>query len=404
MKKTYISLLFFSLLGLIASILLTQLHFKAGGMGLDERSFCHVSEFFDCDAVLMSRYATIGSIPNSEIGVIYYLLVAIGLIYAWVSSNRRGTLGFLFISSLFAVAYSVVMAYLSVAKLETICLLCFANYIASLFLMILLPKALEIRYSKIPRFLVDYVRSIFGMGTDNIKPRLLLHVVVTIAFFGFGLIFFRGVNPQIHKAHAEIPREDYLRIFYSLPQKAIDIPANAPFWGNEKGSVQIVEFSDFQCPFCRRAAFTLKPYLREYQNNVKLIYMNYPLDSSCNPALTHSMHPVSCIAAKAALCAHQDGKFRDFHDSIFENQKRLSRSVLLEIAGKLGMDSRKFEECLTSEESTARLKEDVEAGNKLDIHGTPTVYINGRAFRDWLIPERLRLVIESEIAASLQKK
>lgn len=395
-KKIFISLLFFALLGLVASILLTQLHYKSGGMGLDERSFCHVSDFLDCDTVLVSRYSTIASIPNSEIGILYYLLVAIGIFYSWFSTHRRATLGFLFISSLFSVVYSVIMAYLSIFKLGVLCLLCFTAYIASFLLMLLFPKALEIRYRDIPNFIIHYIKSVFGKSKDEFHPRLVFHLVVTIIFFAAGLVFFRGLNPAIHQTHAEIPKEDYLRIFYSLPKKDLHLPER-PYWGSKTGPVEIVIFSDFQCPFCRRAAFTLKPYLQEYRDKVHLIYMHYPLDDACNPAMTHPMHPTSCLAAKASICAHQQGKFWEYHDQIFENQKRLSRSTLLEISKNLGLDASKFETCLASDEVTNLLKEDIDKGNQLEVRGTPSVFINGRSFRDWLDPKRLRMVIESEI-------
>ncbi len=395
-KKIFIWLLFFALLGLVASLLLTQLHYKSGGMGLDERSFCHVSDFLDCDTVLMSRYSTIASIPNSEIGILYYLLVVIGTLYAWFSAHRRATLSFLFISSLFSVVYSVIMAYLSIFKLGVLCLLCFTTYVASLFLMVLFPKALEIRYRDIPGFIIQYIKSIFGKSGGELHPRLLFHLVVTIIFFVAGLGFFRGLNPEIHRTHAEIPKEDYLSFFYSLPKKDLHLPER-PYWGNKAGPVEILIFSDFQCPFCRRAAFTLKPYLQEYRDKVHFIYMNYPLDNACNPAMTHPMHPTSCLAAKAALCAYKEGKFWDFHDQIFENQKRLSRPTLLEISKILGLDTAKFETCLVSDEVTNLLKEDIDKGNQLEVRGTPSIFINGRSFRDWLDPKRLRTVIESEI-------
>lgn len=378
---------------------MTQLHYKMGGAGLEEKSFCHVSEFFDCDAALASRYAKVqtrfGTFLNSELGILYYLLVGFGLVYSLVSERRESTLAFLFLSSILALVYSVVMAYLSLAKLGILCPLCTGMYLASLFSVILFPRALGIRYREIPQFLGRYLKSAFG-AAGPLKPRWLFHLGTTVVFFGIGLVFFKGLNPQIHKAHAEIPRQAYLKVFYSLPKQEISLPER-PFWGGKEAKVTVVEFSDFQCPFCRRAAFTLKPYLQEFRDQVRFYYLNYPLDNSCNPAIAHGMHPTACLAAKAALCATRGGKFWEYHDRVFENQKKLSRETLLRIASEVGLDRPRFEQCLISDEIGNLLKEDVDLGNRLEIRGTPTVYINGRPFRDWLNPERLRMVIESEI-------
>ena len=402
MKKIFLLLLAFTLLGLVSSILMTQLHYKIGAAGLEERSFCHVSEFFDCDAALASRYSKIqtrfGTFLNSELGILYYLLVGCGLLYAWFSEKRESTLAFLFISSLFALLYSILMAYLSFVKLGILCPLCTGMYVASLLSVLIFPRALGIGYCGVPKFLVHYVRSVFGGGA--LKTRLGFHLGAVAAVLLGGIVFFKGLSPSIHKARAEVPREAYLKVFYSLPQ--FDIPlSDRPFWGNKEAKVTIVEFSDFQCPFCRKAAFTLKAYLKEYRDQIRFFYLNFPLDSSCNPAIGGGMHPSACLAAKASLCAHREGKFWDYHDRVFENQKKLSRETLLRIAAEIGLERSKFEACVISDETSRLLKEDTDAGVSVEVRGTPAVFINGRYFRDWLQPERLRMVIESEIAKKM---
>ncbi len=407
MKKTFVVLLVFTLLGLLSSILMTRLHYKLGTQGLDEKSFCHVSELFDCDSALASRYSKIetpyGVFLNSEMGIIYYLLVTLGLLYAWISSDsskRNATLAYLFISSLFAVLYNGIMAYLSIFRLGVVCLLCTTNYLASLILLIFLPQILEVRYRKTPQFIFHYVRSVFGK--TEFKPRLAFHLGTTVLLLGFGVIFFKGLEPRLHAAPVQISQEDYIKSFKVLPQKEMP-QIKRPVWGNPNAKVTLVEFSDFQCPFCRLAAFTLKPYLKEFQKDIRLVFINYPLDSACNPAMQQAMHPVSCLAAKAGRCADHQNKFWDYHDKVFENQKRLSRTTLLELAAEIGLDKDTFEKCLASDEVSQEIKEDIELGTTHEVHGTPTIFVNGRYFRDWTNPERLRMVIESELQMSPSK-
>jgi protein-disulfide isomerase/uncharacterized membrane protein len=387
---------------LIASILLTQLHYKVDKEGFEEKSFCNFSEFIDCDTVVASRYSSVRTpyltIPNSELGIIYYVLVLLGLLYAAGSlgqpDRRRGTLGFLFVSVLFAFVYSLFMAYLSIAKLNALCLMCSATYAVNLLMLLVFPAAIGIGFAEVPSFFANYVGSVFGAASE-LKPRLVFHLGATVILVVFGLIFFRGLNPLVHKPHVPVPRGLYLKAFNDLPVQDID-SAGRPFWGNPNAKVKIVEFSDFQCPFCRRAAFTLKPYLKSYKNDLAFYYMNFPLDSACNPMIEHTVHPVSCLAAKAGVCAAKQSKFWEYHDQVFENQKRLSRNVLLELAAKVGLDGPLFENCLVSDDTQAVIARDVEQGAKAQIQGTPSIFINGRLFRDWPDPERIRLIIEAE--------
>ncbi len=404
MKKVFVALFAFVLLGLVASVFLTKMHYKVDRQGMDEKSFCNMSEFVDCDTAVASRYShlhtPIMTIPTSELGIVYYLLVLLGLLYASGSPYRNATLSFLFGAAFFAVLYSAYQAYVSIVDLGVLCLFCLSTYVANLGILLLLPVAMGIRTAEAPAYLLDYFGSALGLSRKVASPRLTFHLGLTVGLLTLGLLFFRGLNPQVHKPKVRVPRELYLKAYAGIPRKAIDV-SDRPYWGNKDAKVVVVEFSDFQCPFCRRAAFTLKPYLKEFRNDVKVVFMNYPLDSSCNPAIQAAMHPVSCMAAKAAACAWKQGKFWELHDGAFENQRRLSRSTLFEIAKDIGLDTASFERCLVSQEAEDFVKKDIEEGNALEIHGTPSLYVNGRFFRDWLDPEKLRLVIEAEKAGSV---
>jgi protein-disulfide isomerase/uncharacterized membrane protein len=402
MKKAGFVLFLLAAVGLIASILLTQLHYKVEKNGFEEKSFCNVSEFIDCDTVVASRYSSVKTpyltVPNSELGIIYYILLLLGLGYAAAagdSEKRRVTLAFLFGSLLFASAYSVFMAYLSVAKLHVICLMCSVTYAVNILMLAAFPPAIGIRISETPSFLAGYLFS----ADKGVVWRLMSYLGATLVLLGLGLAFFQELNPEVHRVHVPVPRELYLKAFHEEPVEEIDT-AGRPVWGNPNAKVKIVDFSDFQCPFCRRAAFTLKPYLKSYKDDVAFYYVNFPLDTACNPLLEHGVHQVACLAAKGGVCAAQQGKFWEYHDQVFENQKRLSRSVLIDIAAHLGLDGPSFESCLVSDETQAKIAKDVEQGGKVKIQGTPSIYINGRLFRDWPDAERIRMVIESERAGT----
>lgn len=391
MKKITTILIGFSLLGLISSAVMTKMHINMLTKGLSEKSFCHVGDVFDCDAAIASQYSKFetpfGFVLNSELGAIFYTLMAAGLIYS-LFRKSKDILAFMFGASLLALLYNAFMAYVSVTKLGIICLMCSANYVANLGLVLLLPKTFEISYSK--------VFSIF----KHLSPQsVLAHGAICVLTLIVGLIFFRGLAPEVHAVRIDIPPEQYVAQFRQLPSKEINIQ-NRPFWGNPEAKVTLVEFSDFQCPFCRLAAFTLKPYLKEYRNDIKLVFMNYPLDNSCNTKIQHAMHPVACLAAKGSFCAQEQNKFWEYHDLVFENQKRLSRSTLLEVAGEAKLNTSLFEQCLVSDAATQRVQDDLTQGEVMDVHGTPSLFLNGRLFKDWTNPNRLRTILEAEIKNS----
>ena len=115
MKKRTILLIVLTLAGLISSILITKIHYRMDREGITQKSFCNVSEFIDCDTPLASRYAKVGPIPSSELGILYYLLVTGVLLYGFLSpTKRKGLLSFLFLTSFFSLMQGGLLACLSV--------------------------------------------------------------------------------------------------------------------------------------------------------------------------------------------------------------------------------------------------------------------------------------------------
>lgn len=398
MRKSFLVILFFVLLGLVASAIMTQMHARLEREGFQEKSFCNVSEFVDCDTALASRYAKIGGVPTSQLGLLYYLFFFFATLTAWFSANsRRATLSFLLTASGLALLYSVAYAYLSIFRLGVLCLLCLTTYLANLFLVLLIPRGLGIKISQIPAHLWGYARSIGGRS--EYPARLGAHLIAFGLFLGVGLLLFQTGRAEDPIQKIEVSDEFYLKMFYSTSPKELTL-SGPHSWGGAESPVTIVEFSDFQCPFCRRAAFSLKPYLGELKKKVRFVFINYPLDNACNPQVTHAMHPVACLAAKASLCAGERGEFWKYHDLAFENQKKLSRSTLVALAKRLGIEEKWFSSCLVAPETEAQLAREIEEGVRFEVRGTPAVYINGRPFRDWNDPARLRLIVEAELKAT----
>lgn len=138
--------------------------------------------------------------------------------------------------------------------------------------------------------------------------------------------------------------------------------------GNKDAKVTLVEFSDFECPFCSRHEPTMTQALAEYKDNIRVIYKHFPLES---------IHPQARPAAEASECAAEQGKFWEFHDELFANQDKLDSSYYGEIAKQLGLDTNKFNSCVTAGKGKAKVDADYQQGIQAGVQGTPQTFVNG---------------------------
>ena len=154
------------------------------------------------------------------------------------------------------------------------------------------------------------------------------------------------------------------------PNKVYNIPlANSPARGPDSAKVTIVEFSDYQCPFCGQAEGLVKQVLETYPKDVRLVYKQFPLTS---------IHPNAMPASKAAVAAGRQGKFWEMHSLIFENQRQLSPEKFTEFAEKLSLDVVQFQKDMESPETLAQINREMQEGKAADVTGTPTIFVNGK--------------------------
>jgi protein-disulfide isomerase len=171
------------------------------------------------------------------------------------------------------------------------------------------------------------------------------------------------------------------------PEREV-VDGNGPERGPAAAPVTIVEFSDFQCPFCAHFEPVLKTVMAKYPGKVRLIYRNLPLTQ---------IHPDAEKAAEAAICAGNQGRFWQFHDLMFQDQRLLSVDALKDKAKTLGLNVPDFDECLDSGKGLEELKSDERDAEQLALSTTPTSFVNGRIFRGVLTEERLSSIIEDEL-------
>ncbi|MBX7194279.1 MAG: thioredoxin domain-containing protein [Sandaracinaceae bacterium] len=158
-----------------------------------------------------------------------------------------------------------------------------------------------------------------------------------------------------------------------------------PMRGATMGQITIVEFSDFECPYCGRAHPIIQEALREFEGQVRVVFFNYPLPG----------HPHAMPAARAAVAAGNQGKFWEMHDMLFDHQQALEEEDIDGYARQIGLDMERFHADLRSPETQRRIEADREAGHDVDVQGTPTMIINGRRFSE--APTSLAAYLREEL-------
>ncbi len=177
------------------------------------------------------------------------------------------------------------------------------------------------------------------------------------------------------------------RVLLEPPRlKLVVDPASAR--GPRTAAVTMVEFSDFQCPYCSRAAATIRQLQQAYPKDLRIVFRHYPLPG----------HPNAPKAAEAAECAREQGKFWEMHDKLFETQKNLELPELKKRAAELGLNAQPFAQCLDSGKHAPRVKKDAAEGDGYGVKATPTFFINGRLVSGALPFEQFAQIIDFEIA------
>lgn len=208
----------------------------------------------------------------------------------------------------------------------------------------------------------------------------------------------------VRTAGIEQSKKAFLETWSQRPSVTIPVKGTDPVWGNPQSKVQIVVFSDFECPHCQRAAFALHTALAPEQSRIQIIFKHFPLDMSCNPLLKAPIHQNACALAHLGYCANQKNRFWDFHDRVFFklSARELSSSRDKVYEGvKLLFTRKEFDECLTNPEALANTRDDIEQGKNLGIESTPALFINGKRVAFAPTVDLLRELVQKELA--LQK-
>jgi protein-disulfide isomerase len=190
---------------------------------------------------------------------------------------------------------------------------------------------------------------------------------------------------------AKLTQSNPVEVYFTKPRMevAVDI-GQAPVYGKADAPVTIIEYSDFQCPFCSRGAETVTQIKQKYGNKVKIAFKHFPLP----------MHQDAKPAAEASMCVNEQGsdKFWKFHDIAFKNQEKLDKASLEKYAKDSGADVKKYNDCLNSKKYTSFVQKDMEQGEKIGVRSTPTFFVNGQMISGAVPIETFSETIDDELS------
>jgi protein-disulfide isomerase len=189
------------------------------------------------------------------------------------------------------------------------------------------------------------------------------------------------------QALAAIRQAAAVEVFLEAPR--VQVAATGPSIGPETAPVTIIEFSDYQCPFCGRAEPTVRKLLERYGDQIRLVYRHYPLDR---------IHPRARAAAEAAVCAEEQDRFWAYHEQLFANQRKLEDADLEQYAQNVGLDMDAFNACRERPDVKARVQADAAAAQAAGVSGTPAFFVNGIMLSGARPEEAFAEIIDTELA------
>lgn len=192
---------------------------------------------------------------------------------------------------------------------------------------------------------------------------------------------------QLETYLAELRSKAKIEIFLERPSVTVSVDDD-PAVGNPNAPIKLIEFSEFQCPFCKRARPTIEKILSTYKDNIYYVFRDFPL----------SFHKEAKGAAIAANCAHDQGKYWDFNKKLWDIQSSLSAEKYQEIAKELKLDLGKFNKCIEGQKYVQEIDKDQQEGIDVGVSGTPAYFINGKFLSGAQPFENFQEIIDEELA------
>ncbi len=347
-----------ALLGLAFSLILTQHFYEIRGESSHFKSSCNIGQSFNCDIVAASPSAElIAGLPISSFAAGWFLTLFVMSLFLFQKYWRREAVRTYFGMSVVGTAIGAIYFLIMKFQLQTLCLYCLGVDLCSV-------VGLLISLSLKPEGFAQH-----PMDRPKLRTFAIIGVIAILATVG-------GLDLLQKSAFQGADVKEVVDSILNSPVVAVQSGAELPSVGAKTAPITIVEFSDYQCPYCRIGALSVNPLLYRYPGKVRIVFRNFPLDQKCNPD-GPQLHHSACEAAKVALCALDQGKFEHAYETLFEKQSAFSPGNIAQLVSGEGIDINQLKSCMDSAQTGMRITRDITEGKELKITGTPTFFVNG---------------------------
>jgi len=398
------TILIFSLLGILISGWLLSLHLKfTTGQALLTES-CSllpgaVGDSQGCASIAVSDYSKILDIPLPALAMGFYFSLFFLVFWAWRNPQTcYEPLYVAFSLSTISIPITVFLFYLSKYKVQNFCMGCSVLWLVNLAIWPCFVKHLGLRWGNAWMANLEIFRS---KNLNLLRSRVIAAYSVSIACIailsatGVAAVSLQNETTMHGDLDRAILEYQNAKQLFLPPEAYIGPQVKMPTDSTKAPILDIVEFSDLQCPACKMAARYFKPFLLKYKDKVRFSYRNFPLDGSCNAYVPNGMHRYACAAARAAICAGEQGKFFTLHDLIFDNQENLNDALIESLAKEAQLDMSQYASCLKDPKTEASLQQDIQWGELIGLESTPTIIINGRKLTGAVSPQQLEALLKS---------
>jgi protein-disulfide isomerase/uncharacterized membrane protein len=373
--------LILALVGLGLSVYLSILHVALLNGIVGGSALCGTGKGLGCHAVTASRYAEFFGLPVSVWGVMFFATIALlglgGAIFRGPRSRPYLLWAFFLVCT--GLVFDLYLGIVMFALIQVLCPLCATTYAVNVILFLVLMGVL-----KRPRESPEPIGSVFPRLRVPAGDGEASYYQNTVRGFLFGtnllivagVLTLYGLFASQHAADGKAQLERIQQVFARSQPRTVT-SQGYPEIGPAAAAMTVIEFSDFRCPFCRRTADIVKIVAANNRDRARFVFRHFPLDTSCNPRIQRNLHAGACELAYGSVCAHEQGKFWEFHDQAFLADGRIDRAALERIGEEIGLDIGLFRTCLASPHPRNVVQRDIQEASALGVTSTPTFFFNG---------------------------
>ncbi|MBN1573344.1 MAG: thioredoxin domain-containing protein [Deltaproteobacteria bacterium] len=399
-KKVTNILLLLSGAGAVIAVVLTAAHYMPDfGKTLP---FCGEAEG-SCVDIYQLPYALFLGIPIAAYGLFFYLVVIFTLIAADAAGGRYYREATVILLPLCALALVIDLGLgITLIIIGELCIYCVATYAINIILFLLLIYSFKTANKAEGVSFFATLKNILKIGENERERRAIYALYMICVTLIFSSVFFLSHAFGNKTPDVKTDAQLYIDELYKAPPEAIDFPESDLVVGNKNAPLTVYVFTDFLCSACYRLYNNEQILLKRFDNQIRFVHYNYPLDIKCNESMGRTLYKNSCIASRSMLAASDAGVFSQYYEEHYLRYNKYNHNFTLEdVTVNMGTlaDSILFMKYMGSPKTDYIIQRDVRLARKLGIKGTPVLFVNGRRIGGAIPVEVMEKIVYKELSS-----